>query len=286
MELQVSEIKALEPIKFNYEELKSSLTAKVETYKNLVYTEENIKEAKAGRALLNKLSKAINDEKIRVKNTLLAPFTDFETKCKELIDIVNKANENVDKQIKAYEQTVKDEKLKKIVDFFLENVGDYAELIVFDKIFNEKWLNVTYKMDQIEKDITHILTKTKTDMAVLDNTFKDESSNKAAKMEYFENIANPSVLTAAMLKGNKIIEDNKKLEELKQKQEVAQIPAKSEENVENSSQNLTSCLQNISDSEANQDLQQLDFRVWVTQRQKFALKEFLKANNIKFGRVE
>lgn len=70
MELQVSEIQELEPVKFNYEELKTALTQKVSTYKNLVYTEENIVTAKADRALLNKLSKAINDEKKRVKNLL------------------------------------------------------------------------------------------------------------------------------------------------------------------------------------------------------------------------
>ncbi len=67
MELQVSEIKALEPIKFNYEELKTQIATKLENYKNLVYTEDNIKEAKADRANLNKLAKALNDEKIRIK---------------------------------------------------------------------------------------------------------------------------------------------------------------------------------------------------------------------------
>ena len=70
MELKTEDIKALEPVKFNYEELKKELTEKVENYKNLVYTEENINMAKKDRANLNKLKKAINDEKIRVKNTL------------------------------------------------------------------------------------------------------------------------------------------------------------------------------------------------------------------------
>ena len=137
MELQVSEIQALEPIKFNYEELKASLIEKVDTYKNLVYTEENIKDAKADRALL---SKAINDEKIRVKNTLLAPYTDFETKCKELIEIVNNATENVDTQIKAFEKMQSDEKEKQILMCWIENVGQYQELIDVDLVFNKKWL--------------------------------------------------------------------------------------------------------------------------------------------------
>lgn len=172
MQLEVSEIKALEPIKFNFEQLKQEITTKVENYKHIVYSEDNIKEAKTDRANFNKLAKALNDEKIRVKNIVLEPYLPFEKQCNELIDLVKEASANADTQIKNYEQQIKDEKLKQIMNFFLENVGDYADLINFDDIYNERWLNVTYKMEQIEKDILHTLAKTKTDMAVIDSQFK------------------------------------------------------------------------------------------------------------------
>ena len=136
MQLEVSEIKALEPIKFNFEQLKQEITTKVENYKNIVYSEENIKEAKADRANFNKLAKALNDEKIRVKNTVLEPYLPFEKQCNELIDLVKEASTHADTQIKSYEQQIKDEKLKQIMNFFLENVGDYADLINFDDIYN------------------------------------------------------------------------------------------------------------------------------------------------------
>ena len=282
MQLEVSEIKALEPIKFNFEQLKQEITTKVENYKNIVYSEENIKEAKADRANFNKLAKALNDEKIRVKNTVLEPYLPFEKQCNELIDLVKEASTHVDTQIKSYEQQIKDEKLKQIMNFFLENVGDYADLINFDDIYNERWLNATYKMEQIEKDILHTLAKTKTDMAVIDSQFKEEDINKQVKMEYFNNISNPSVLTMAILKGNTIIENNKKLEMLKQKEESSQNITKSEEKITNNTENVTESLGN---SPEDEELQILDFRVHVTQRQKFALKEFLKSNNIKFEPV-
>lgn len=282
MQLEVSEIKALEPIKFNFEQLKQEITTKVENYKHIVYSEDNIKEAKTDRANFNKLAKALNDEKIRVKNIVLEPYLPFEKQCNELIDLVKEASANADTQIKNYEQQIKDEKLKQIMNFFLENVGDYADLINFDDIYNERWLNVTYKMEQIEKDILHTLAKTKTDMAVIDSQFKEEDINKQVKMEYFNNIANPSVLTMAILKGNTIIENNKKLEMLKQKEESSQNITKSEEKITNNTENVTESLGN---SPEDEELQILDFRVHVTQRQKFALKEFLKSNNIKFERV-
>lgn len=282
MQLEVEEIKALEPVKFNYEELKTQLMTKVENYKSIVYTEDTMKDAKADRANFNKLAKALNDEKIRVKNIVLEPFTHFEKQCNELIELAKDASSHIDTQVKAFEQQKKDDKLKQIMNFFIENVGDYKELIDFDKIFNERWLNVTYKMEQIETDILHIFTKTKTDMNVIDSQFQDENINKQVKMEYFLQIANPSVLTLAILKGNSIIQNNKKLEELKEKEASSQNITKSEEKTINSSQNITQNQGNLTESE---ELQILDFRVHVTQRQKFALREFLKSNNIKFEPV-
>ena len=64
MELKVNEYQLPEQILFNYEELKAELTEKVQHYETLVYTDDQIKEAKADRATLNKLKKALSDERI------------------------------------------------------------------------------------------------------------------------------------------------------------------------------------------------------------------------------
>lgn len=279
MELKVEEIKSLAPVQFNYEELKANLTTKVEKYKNMVYTEENIKEAKSDRALLNKLNKAFNNEKIRIKNLLLEPYTDFENKCKELMGIVDEAVTNVDTQIKAFEQNIKDEKLKEIMNFFIENVGEYEELIDFDNIYNERWLNATYKMDTIQKEILHTFAKTKTDLEVIDKQFTDENINQTVKREYFKNISDVHVLTLAIIEGNKIIENNKKLEDLKQKQEIS----KNETKVTKNTEIITNNPQNITKSEK---IKQIDFRVWVTKEQMMKLREFLIQNNIEYGSVK
>ena len=46
MELKINEVQLPEQITFNYEELKQELTEKVSMYETLVYTDEQIKEAK------------------------------------------------------------------------------------------------------------------------------------------------------------------------------------------------------------------------------------------------
>ena len=68
MELKVEEIKALAPIKFNYEDIKNWVTEKSNEYKKMVYTPETMSLAKQDRATLNKVSEAINNEKKRIKS--------------------------------------------------------------------------------------------------------------------------------------------------------------------------------------------------------------------------
>ena len=130
MELKVEEIKSLEPVKFNYEDIKRWVTEKTSEYKNIVYTPETIPLAKQDRATLNKVSDAINNEKKRIKNELLKPYVDFENKCKELMAIVDDASKTIDKQVKEFELKEQAEKEQQIKAIFDENIGDYKELIL------------------------------------------------------------------------------------------------------------------------------------------------------------
>ena len=104
MELIVSDFEITKQITFNYEDLKKELTIRVKKYKDKIYNEETIKDAKSDRALLNKVSKAINDEKKRVKEKLLGPYIDFENKCKELMQIIDEASAGIDDQVKKFEE--------------------------------------------------------------------------------------------------------------------------------------------------------------------------------------
>ena len=109
---------ALKHIDWNFEELKKEVTEKANMYKSLVYTDENIKEAKADRAALNKFSKALNDGKKDVKKMMLEPYSVFEGQVKELIAIVDEANANIDSQVKAYDQKKREEKLIKVEEIY------------------------------------------------------------------------------------------------------------------------------------------------------------------------
>ena len=232
MELQVSEIQALEPVKFNYEELKAAITEKANTYKNLVYTEENIATAKSDRVMLNKVSKAINEEKKRIKNALLEPYTDFEAKCKELMEIIDSASTSIDAQIKDFESIEKNTKLQDILMYWIEKSGEYAELVNVDKLVQEQWLNKTYSMSKIQDEIDHIIVRIRTDFSVLENVSEDAELVKRLKGFYLNNIDNTSVLSMTMAEKTRI-------EELNQKLDNVEKVTKNETNITKGPQNLT-----------------------------------------------
>lgn len=274
MELQVSEIQELKPIDFNYLELKENLKEKLEVYKNTVYTEETIKEAKGDRAKLNKLSKAINDKKVEIKKEVLKPYEDFENKTKELIAMIGEATENIDTQIKVFEEKQKNEKLQVIVTFFEKSAEELKEMLNFDKIYNPKWLNTTYKITDIEAEIKHIITKSRQDLDVIKNL---RTEFEDALIDYYFKTLN---LTETMGEKTRLEEQKKKIEAINKQKELLNAEK------DKTSGGTIQSKKNTQEIPFTQELQQLDFRVWVTQEQKFYLREFLVKNNIRYGKVK
>lgn len=167
MELKMHEYQLPEKILFNYEELKRELTEKVSHYETLVYTDDQIKEAKADKAALNKLKKALNDERIRREREYMAPFADFKTKINEIIGIIDKPIAVIDTQVRAYEEQQKEDKLKKIKELW----GTLAvpEGLSFEKIYNPKWLNASTSMKSIAEQMNAAIEKFHQDMTTLAN---------------------------------------------------------------------------------------------------------------------
>lgn len=272
MELKVEEIKELAPVRFNYEDIKKWVTEKTAEYKSVVYTPETISLAKQDRATLNKVSDAINTEKKRIKNELLKPYVDFENKCKELMAIVDDASKTIDKQVKEFEEKEQNEKKEQIKNVFNAYIGDFKDLIDFEKIFNPRWLNKTFTMKKIEEEINHLIVKTHDDLLVIDNQIKDENVNKSVKSYYFSNINNSSVLGDSLQEGMKIVENTKRIEELQKQQD-----AKKEENASNIKQDAS--------VKVTEDKLQIDFRVIATREQFEKLRDFLIENKIDFRRI-
>ena len=167
MELRIEQITFPEVIDFNFEELKQEITNRVTMYANMVYTEDQVKQAKTDRANLNKFVKALSDERIKVKKQCMKPYEEFEAKVNELSKIVQEPISMIDKQVKEYEEQKKQEKLNEITYFF--NSTNHPEWLHISQIMNEKWLNASVSMKSIQEEITSRCEQIENDAATLSN---------------------------------------------------------------------------------------------------------------------
>lgn len=154
-------------IDFNFEEIKGELMERLARYKALVVTGETIKSGKEDRAKLNKLKTAIEDRRKEVKKICLAPYDAFESKCKELVGMIDDASSGIDKQIKEFDEAAKEEKRGQIEAAYRECIGDLSGLLPVEKLFDQKWLNKTVLLAAATAEMKAIIGKAGNDIKVI-----------------------------------------------------------------------------------------------------------------------
>ena len=129
----------------NFEEIKSYLAEQLESYRNLVYTEDNLKLAKADKAKLNKLKKALDDRRKEIKKEYMEPYLILEGQIKELTAMIDEPLA----EIKAFTDRVEEarkaerrEEIKRYYDSISAPLGELADLLFESEAFiDKKWLN-------------------------------------------------------------------------------------------------------------------------------------------------
>lgn len=280
LKLVISPLKKMEAIKFNYEELKGGLQESLKKYQNLVYTSQNIKEAKDDRATLNALKKSLNDEKIKIKKEFEVPYKDFEDKIKELIELVDKPASEIDKQVKIFEEAEKVKKRESIENIYAENIGSYADLIPLQQIYDSRWENKTYKETDIKKEIQDIVKKADSDIKVIAE-LKSEFEFQI-KDTYFRTLD----LGQALVEKQRLEKQKELLTTIKQQQvEVKVDSINNIDSVDSVRYAVGIDNSNEESTSVEEKMISVAFRVECTESQLKALGEFMKANGIKYGRV-
>lgn len=157
----------LKSIDWNFDELKEEITKKSSDYLNLVYSSDQIKDAKQDRANLRKLVTALENKRKEIKKEIMVPYDDFAEKEKELVGIINEAITNIDTQVKGYEEGLRQEKLAKVKEIYKECIGDLDRTVPFEKIFKESWLNVSTTLKSIKEEIITIRGKIDGDLKII-----------------------------------------------------------------------------------------------------------------------
>ena len=304
----------LQKIGWNKEQITSTVENIISQYTGLAYTEEQMKEAKKDRAILNAMKTDISNRRIQVKKALMAPYEVFEAEVKEVVAKIDEPIAMIDKQLIAYDEKLKEDKKSELVEYFKENVGELENVLTFDMIFNQKWLNKSVSIKQCKEDILNAITKTATDTKLIDE-MASEKYREYAKDYYFRNGLN---LTLAMNEVARMKDvDIKKEEEKRLKAEreeaerliragngnnnvVDSINYKDEKKSiqEDSAQGTTypvdsneNKLCNDKDTHGCNDIvddkiYKSSFTITGTKSQILSVKEFMVSNGIRFGKVD
>lgn len=258
-------------IDFNFTEIKSELEEKLVKYKNLVVTEDGIKAAKADKAKLNKLATAIEDKRKEVKAICLAPYNDFEVKCKELVSLIKAPAVAIDTQVREFENIEKEKKYNELKAYFDENVKELSEIVDFDKILNPKWGNVTQKADTLKYEIGDTIDRIREELATINEQFAEVPYKSAVISEYCKKYdLSKTLVYAAQLKKDAEI----------QERAVSRKPEP--EKIEASQKTTQTVIAGIENAVPQEPTGSVSFTVTCTRSQLIELRDYMKKNAIAF----
>lgn len=256
----------------NINEVKEFALKLKDYYSKLIFTNEQIKEAESERATINKAIKKISDYRKETISEFKKPIELFEQTAKETEQILKETSDYVDKQIKSYEEVQKEKRKVNAKKIYDANIEELKELIPFEKIFNEKWLNKgSWKDDNtsslIQNEIIEIREKVRNGLKTI------ESLNSEFELELKNTFLQDFSLENAILKNNQLIEQQKAL--LKSNEVKEEIKVKKTEEF-------------ISKKVENEDLEPTityTLKITGTMSQMKALRAFLETNEMDFEKV-
>ena len=280
---------------FNFEEVKAWLGENLTAYRNMVVTEDGIAAAKSDKAKIRKISSAISEQRIAVKKRYLEPYNAFEANMKELSGMCDEASKNIDDQLKKFEEQRKAQKRNDLLAFY--QTQNAPAWLTFERIENPRWMNVTFSMDEAQKEITEKVNAVNADVESIsgfDAEFADEML-----LEYRKTLN----VSGAIQRGNELRRMKQERERRRAEQEAAEkartaereeeerrraeadIAAKQAREAAEMAEQAEEPTQEPAEQPEEEPVQILDFRVYVTQEQKIALRDWLKENGIRVTRV-
>lgn len=283
-------------IDFNFEELKTELAERLEHYNSLVVTEDGIKEAKADRAKLNKLRKAIDTRRKDIKKEYIKPYSEFEGKIKELTVLIDQPIKAIDTQLQGYEERRKEERREKVAATYeLAIREELRDIIPLDKIFDQSWLNATTSMKKVLEDLKAIVDRTSADMLVLDtieekyripvrNVYLNTLNIQNALKHRDELIAAEEAFIAREAERKAQEEAQKAREEARKAKEAEQAAIQAQKAAEAKPEPQTGGVRpEMTEPEVKKYTLRLEFIVTMEQAQ--AIRNFIDQNNIEYKRI-
>lgn len=292
-------------IEANFDETKAWLTENLEPLRTMAVTPESMSQCKQYRASIRKVSARIDESRKMAKAAALEAYSSFEAKCKELTALCEEAANALDVQIKAMEEEAKQAKKNRLAEYFAQVVGDMAEWLTFDDIFNPKWLNATYAESAAWMDINAAIDRCRADLNAIRALHSEFETTLLDEYTRTRNISAVLVKNETLGRMKAVEEERKRKEaESAAKFAVAQrqktTPLKPECIGESDEYEVIDIVGTVGPQQAQQgnDLvdedgcempaaanvpeYKVDFRVFGTARQLNGLKAYMQKNGIRF----
>lgn len=266
-------------IEANFEEVKAALTEMVEPYKTMVVTEDGIAAAKADRAKLRKVSTRIDDVRKAVKKAYQEPLTAFENRCKELVAVITDGSDNLDRQVKRYEEQTADEKIEKLRAEYAAMTDDETEsYLPWGIINNPKWRNAGYKYDDAVAEIAEAVDGTRNDLETIRSMGGDDTP-------YLLDVYRQTRNLSAVIRKASELKTMRQREEQREREadRIRQAQASNTESAKTSGAVYEP--QPGKEEMAQAEMYCVSFRVSCTKGQLIALGQYMREHGIKYEKA-
>lgn len=158
---------------------------------------ESEQECKRIVASARKISEQLNQEKIQIKKKVLEPYMVYENQVKEIIGIITEGENVARDKLKAIDDHRREEKKAKIREIWDARAGSFESgaYIGFDRFLEERHLNKTVPISEVEKEMIDFLHTTTEEIIFLQDQPRSE--------EYIAEYANCLSVAEAMSRVNK-----------------------------------------------------------------------------------
>ena len=254
-------------IAWNNTELMADAKERLRKYESKVYDDNSIAEAKADRATLNNVSKALNTARLDVKKQYEEPYLQFKSQVDEVIAHIDKVASTIAVQINEYEETRKVAKEAEIIGYFDNKIGDLAQFVKYEQIYNPKWLNVTVSAKVISAEIDAKIEQIRNELLTIAALKSDDE--ETLKAFYFRTLN----LAAALTENEHLKAEKQRIADAKAKAQAIAIATK-EVNTPP-----------VEEPDPQEQTYTVKFEVNGTQSQIQALKEFLIKQQIDYKSI-
>lgn len=176
----------------NFDILKVEIGKQMMKYQGLVFTDENIKEAKSTKAELNKMITTLEENRKAIKRKWNDPYNAFEAKVKEVVALIQGPLAEIDKQIVDFEERRKAEK-RRAVEADIERqllsvIGSNQTFIRQCGIaFDDRWLNAGMSMTQVSMDINNQISQMLRDITTIQSVCEGDEILSDLLIAYQDN---------------------------------------------------------------------------------------------------